>query len=163
MNVWQVLGMGKGESRVLAQNKKARHEYFIEETVEAGIVLQGTEIKSIRRGKVNIQDAFARVENGDAFVYNMHIGQYEQGNRYNHDPLRTRKLLMHQKEINKLGPVADKTGYALIPLKIYIKNGFAKVLVGLGRGKKIYDKRESLKKQTAQREMARAFRDQQKM
>ncbi|SFG52617.1 SsrA-binding protein [Sporolactobacillus nakayamae] len=163
MNVWQVLGMGKGESRVLAQNKKASHEYFIEETVEAGIVLQGTEIKAIRRGKVNIQDAFARVENGEAFVYNMHISQYEQGNRYNHDPLRTRKLLMHQKEINKLGPLADKTGYALIPLKIYIKNGFAKVLVGLGRGKKMYDKRESLKKQTAQREMARAFRDHQKM
>ncbi|MCO7125074.1 SsrA-binding protein SmpB [Sporolactobacillus shoreicorticis] len=155
--------MGKGESRVLAQNRKAHHDYFIEETVEAGIVLQGTEIKSIRRGKVNIQDAFARVENGEAFVYNMHISQYEQGNRYNHDPLRTRKLLMHRKEINKLGPQADKTGYALIPLKIYIKNGFAKVLVGLGRGKKMFDKRESMKKQTAQREIARAFRDHQKM
>lgn len=163
MKVWQVFDMGKGERRVLAQNRKAHHDYFIEETVEAGIVLQGTEIKSIRRGKVSIQDAFARVENGEAFVYNMHISQYEQGNRYNHDPLRTRKLLMHQKEINKLGPEADKTGYALIPLKVYIKNGFAKVLVGLGRGKKMFDKRESMKKQTAQREMARAFRDHQKM
>ncbi|MCL1632941.1 SsrA-binding protein SmpB [Sporolactobacillus sp. CPB3-1] len=155
--------MGKGESRVLAQNRKAHHDYFIEETVEAGLVLQGTEIKSIRRGKVNIQDAFARVENGEAFVYNMHISQYEQGNRYNHDPLRTRKLLMHQKEISKLGAEAGKTGYALVPLKVYIKNGFAKVLIGLGRGKKMYDKRESMKQQTAKREMARALRAHQKM
>ncbi|GAY77345.1 MULTISPECIES: SsrA-binding protein SmpB [Sporolactobacillus] len=155
--------MGKGESRVLAQNRKARHEYFIEETVEAGLVLQGTEIKAIRRGKVNIQDAFARIENGEAFVYNMNISQYEQGNRYNHDPLRTRKLLLHRKEINKLGPAADQTGYALVPLKIYIKHGFAKVLVGLGRGKKMYDKRESMKKRSAQREMARAFRNNQKV
>lgn len=154
--------MEKNENRVLAQNRKARHDYFIEETVESGIVLQGTEIKSIRRGKVNIQDAFARIENGEAFVYNMHISTYEQGNRYNHEPLRTRKLLMHQKEINKLGTKADKPGYALIPLKVYVKNGFAKVLVGLGRGKKVYDKRESMKKQTAEREMAKAFRQRQK-
>ncbi|MFT8363742.1 MAG: SsrA-binding protein SmpB [Sporolactobacillus sp.] len=152
----------KEAGRVLAQNRKASHDYFIEETVEAGIVLQGTEIKSIRRGKVNIQDAFGRVENGEMYVYNMHISTYEQGNRYNHEPLRTRKLLMHQKEINKLAGEASKPGYALIPLKVYIKNGFAKVLVGLGRGKKTYDKRETLKKQTAEREMARAFRQRQK-
>ncbi|GGL53995.1 SsrA-binding protein SmpB [Sporolactobacillus putidus] len=155
--------MAKDESRVLAQNRRAHHDYFIEETVESGIVLQGTEIKSIRRGKVSIQDAFARIENGEAFLYNMHISQYEQGNRYNHDPLRTRKLLMHQKEINKLGAAADKTGYALVPLKVYVKNGFAKVLVGLGRGKKSYDKRETLKKQSAQREIEKAFRERQKL
>ncbi|RYM05947.1 SsrA-binding protein SmpB [Sporolactobacillus sp. THM7-7] len=150
--------MAEKENRVLAQNRRARHDYFIEETVEAGLVLQGTEIKSIRRGKVSIQDAFARVENGEAFLYNMHISPYEQGNRYNHDPLRTRKLLMHQKEIHKLGAAADQAGYALIPLKIYVKNGFAKVLVGLGRGKKKYDKRETMKKRSAQREMERAAR-----
>ncbi|MFX3616788.1 MAG: SsrA-binding protein SmpB [Sporolactobacillus sp.] len=154
--------MVKNESRVLAQNRKASHDYFIETTVESGIMLQGTEIKSIRRGKVNIQDAFARIENGEAYLYNMHISTYEQGNRYNHEPLRTRKLLMHQKEINKLGAESNKAGYALIPLKVYIKNGFAKVLVGLGRGKKMYDKRESLKKQTAEREMAKVFRQRQK-
>ncbi|CAM3204867.1 SsrA-binding protein [Sporolactobacillus spathodeae] len=151
----------KEAGRVLAQNRKASHDYFIEETVEAGLVLQGTEIKSIRRGKVNIQDAFARIESGEAYLYNMHISTYEQGNRYNHEPLRTRKLLLHQKEINKLGAEAGKPGYALIPLKVYVKNGFAKVLVGLGRGKKMFDKRETLKKQTAEREMARAFRQRQ--
>jgi SsrA-binding protein len=153
----------KKESRVLAQNRRARHDYFIEQTVEAGIVLQGTEIKSIRRGKVSIQDAFARVEGEEAYLYNMNISMYEQGNRYNHDPLRTRKLLMHRKEIARFGAEADKTGYALIPLKIYVKNGFAKVLIGLGRGKKMYDKRETMKKKTAEREMARAFRGRQKM
>lgn len=163
MNVRQVNRVAKDESRVLAQNRRARHDYFIEETVESGIILQGTEIKSIRRGKVSIQDAFARIENGEAFVYNMNISQYEQGNRYNHDPLRTRKLLMHQKEIKKMGAGADKPGYALVPLKIYIKNGFAKVLVGLGRGKKSYDKRETMKKQSAQREIEKAFRERQKM
>ncbi|WP_353947508.1 SsrA-binding protein SmpB [Sporolactobacillus sp. Y61] len=155
--------MTKKESRVLAQNRRARHDYFIEQMVEAGIVLQGTEIKSIRRGKVSIQDAFARVEGEEAYLYNMNISMYEQGNRYNHDPLRTRKLLMHRKEIAKFGAEADKTGYALIPLKIYVKNGFAKVLIGLGRGKKMYDKRETMKKKTAEREMARAFRGRQKM
>ncbi|RYL95760.1 SsrA-binding protein SmpB [Sporolactobacillus sp. THM7-4] len=155
--------MAKQESRVLAQNRRAHHEYFIEETVESGIVLQGTEIKSIRRGKVSIQDAFARIENGQAYLYNMHISPYEQGNRYNHDPLRTRKLLMHKKEIAKLSGLADRSGYALIPLKVYVKNGFAKVLVALGRGKKNYDKRETMKKRSAEREIEKAFRERQKM
>ncbi|WKB35214.1 SsrA-binding protein SmpB [Terrilactibacillus sp. S3-3] len=155
--------MAKKESRVLAQNRRAHHDYFIEETVEAGIVLQGTEIKSIRKGSVSIKDAFARVENGEAFVYNMHISTYEQGNRYNHDPLRTRKLLLHKKEINKLAGKASEAGYALIPLKIYVKNGFAKVLIGIGKGKKNYDKRESMKRKTAQREIEKAFRERQKM
>lgn len=155
--------MAKKESRVLAQNRRAHHDYFIEETIEAGIVLQGTEIKSIRKGSVSIKDAFARVENGEVFVYNMHISPYEQGNRYNHDPLRTRKLLLHKKEIKKLTGKASETGYALIPLKIYVKNGFAKVLIGIGKGKKEYDKRESMKRKTAQREIEKAFRERQKM
>ncbi|MCI1858568.1 MAG: SsrA-binding protein SmpB [Sporolactobacillus sp.] len=150
--------MAKEESRVLAQNRKARHDYFIEQTVECGLVLRGTEIKSIRRGRANIQDAFARIENGEAFLYNMHISPYEEGNRFNHDPLRTRKLLMHDREIHKFAALADKPGYALIPLKIYIRSGFAKVLIGLGRGRKIYDKREMMKKRSAQREMEKAFR-----
>lgn len=155
--------MAEKGGRVLAQNRRARHDYFIEQTVEAGIVLMGTEIKSIRRGKANIQDAFARIEGGEAYLYNMHISPYEQGNRYNHDPLRTRKLLMHRKEISKLAGAADQAGYALVPLKIYIKNGYAKVLIGLGRGKKNYDKRETMKKRSAEREIERAFRSRQKM
>jgi len=150
--------MPKGEGKVLAQNKKASHDYFIEETYEAGIVLQGTEIKSIRAGRVNLRDSFARVEIGEVFVYGMHISPYEQGNRYNHDPLRPRKILLHKKEIDRLAGVTKEKGYALIPLKIYIKNGYAKVLVGLARGKKNYDKRESLKKKEAAREIERAFK-----
>ncbi|WMM90975.1 SsrA-binding protein SmpB [Heyndrickxia coagulans] len=150
--------MPKGEGKVLAQNKKASHDYFIEETYEAGIVLQGTEIKSIRAGRVNLRDSFARVENGEVFVYGMHISPYEQGNRYNHDPLRPRKILLHKKEIDRLAGVTKEKGYALIPLKIYIKNGYAKVLLGLARGKKNYDKRESLKKKEAAREIERAFK-----
>ncbi|AJO21922.1 SsrA-binding protein SmpB [Weizmannia coagulans] len=150
--------MPKGEGKVLAQNKKASHDYFIEETYEAGIVLQGTEIKSIRAGRVNLRDSFARVENGEVFVYGMHISPYEQGNRYNHDPLRPRKILLHKKEIDRLAGVTKEKGYALIPLKIYIKNGYAKVLVGLARGKKNYDKRESMKKKEAAREIERAFK-----
>lgn len=155
--------MAKESGRVLAQNRKASHDYFIEETFEAGIVLQGTEIKSIRAGRVNLKDSFARVRNGEVFLYNMHISPYEQGNRYNHDPIRTRKLLLHRKEINRLIGETKEQGYAIIPLKIYIKNGFAKVLLGLGRGKKKYDKREDLKRKEAKRDIERAFRERQKM
>ncbi|TCP24845.1 SsrA-binding protein [Scopulibacillus darangshiensis] len=155
--------MTKTESRVLAQNRRARHDYFIEETFEAGIVLQGTEIKSVRKGSVNFKDAFARVEHGEVFLHNMHISPYEQGNRYNHDPLRTRKLLLHKKEINKLLGKSKETGYAIIPLKMYIKHGYAKVLIGIGKGKKNYDKRDTLKKKSAQREIEKAFRERQKM
>ncbi len=153
----------KSENRVLAQNRRARHDYFIEETYEAGIVLQGTEIKSIRKGSVNFKDGFARVENGEVFLHNMHISPYEQGNRYNHDPLRTRKLLLHKKEINKLIGKVKETGYSLIPLKLYIKHGVAKVLVGVAKGKKNYDKRDTMKKKSAQREIEKAFRERQKM
>ncbi|MDQ0273423.1 SsrA-binding protein SmpB [Cytobacillus purgationiresistens] len=154
--------MPKGAGKVVAQNKKAYHDYTIEETYEAGIVLQGTEIKSIRNGKVNLKDSYARMINGELFLIGMHVSPYEQGNRYNHDPLRTRKLLLHRKEINKLIGETKESGYALVPLKLYMKNGYAKVLVGLARGKKKYDKREDLKKKEAKREVERAFRERQK-
>jgi SsrA-binding protein len=154
--------MPKGEGKVISQNKKANFDYFIEETYETGIVLKGTEIKSIRAGRVNIRDSFAKIDNGEVFLHNMHISPYEQGNIHNHDPLRTRKLLMHRKEINKLIGLTKEKGYSLIPVKLYLKNGFAKVLLGLGKGKKKYDKREDLKRKAAKREVDRAFRDQQK-
>lgn len=155
--------MPKGAGKVIAQNKKAYHDYFIEETYEAGMVLQGTEIKSIRAGKVNIKDAYARIVSGEVFVVGMHVSPYEQGNRYNHDPLRTRKLLLSKKEIEKLIGTTKETGYTLVPLKIYLKNGFAKLLLGIGKGKKNYDKREDLKRKEAKRDIERAFRDRQKM
>lgn len=145
----------------IAQNKKARHDFHIEETYEAGIVLTGTEIKSVRNRKVNLKDSFARVTGGEIWLSNMHISPYEQGNRYNHDPVRARKLLMHRKEIDKLVGITKEKGYTLVPLKVYIKNGVAKVLLGLGRGKKKYDKREDLKRKDAKREVERAFKDHQ--
>ncbi|SDZ35189.1 SsrA-binding protein [Evansella caseinilytica] len=149
------------EGKLIAQNKKARHDYHIEETYEAGIVLTGTEIKSLRGGRGNLKDSFARVNNGEVWLHNMHISPYEQGNRFNHDPVRTRKLLLHRKEINKLIGLTREKGYTLVPLKVYIKNGFAKVLLGLGKGKKKYDKREDLKKKAADRDIQRAFKDRQ--
>ncbi|MFS0766405.1 MULTISPECIES: SsrA-binding protein SmpB [Peribacillus] len=155
--------MPKGSGKQLAQNKKAYHDFFIEETFEAGIVLKGTEIKAIRAARVNLKDAFAKIENGEIYLYNMHVSPYEQGNQFNHDPLRTRKLLLHKKEISKLIGVTKETGYTIVPLKMYLKNGFAKVLIGLGKGKKQYDKREDLKKKEAKRDIERAFRDRQKM
>ncbi|HJA41788.1 MAG TPA: SsrA-binding protein SmpB [Firmicutes bacterium] len=154
--------MPRGEGKMVAQNKKAYHDYFIEDTYETGMVLHGTEIKSIRNGKVQLKDAYARLIHGEVFVEHMHISPYEQGNRYNHDPLRTRKLLLNRYEINKLTRILKEDGYTLIPLKIYLKNGFAKMLLGLGRGKKKYDKREDLKKKEARREIERSFRDRQK-
>lgn len=152
--------MPKGNGKTIAQNKKAFHDYFIEETYEAGIVLQGTEIKSIRNGRVNIKDAHARIDRkGEVQLVNLHIAEYEQGNRYNHDPTRSRKLLLHRKEIDKLIGLTQQQGYALVPLKIYIKNGYAKVLIGLGRGKKKYDKREDLKRKQMKRDVDRAIKD----
>lgn len=151
------------KGRLIAQNRRARHDYFIEDTYEAGIVLKGTEIKSIRAGRVSLNDAFARVDNHEVFVYNMHISPYDHGNRYNHDPLRTRKLLLHRRQINHLIGKTKEQGYALVPLRLYIKDGYAKLLIGLGKGKKKYDKREDLKRQQAKREIERAFRERQKM
>jgi len=150
------------EPKVLAQNKKASFDYFIEETVEAGIVLTGTEIKSIRQGRANLKDSFARIINGEAFLWNMHISPYEQGNRHNVDPVRTRKLLLHKAQILKLMGHVKEKGYALVPLKMYIKNGYCKVLIGLAKGKKNYDKRQDLAKKDAQREIQRALRERQK-
>lgn len=154
--------MPKGEGKVISTNKKANHDYFIEQTYETGMVLQGTEIKSLRSGRANLKDSFARVQNGEVFLHNLHISPYEQGNRYNHDPLRTRKLLLHRKQINQLIGLAKEEGYALVPLKIYLKNGYAKLLIGLGKGKKKYDKRDDLKKKEAKRDIERAFRERQK-
>lgn len=151
--------MPRGHGKPIAQNKKARHDFTIEETFEAGIVLQGTEIKSIRNGRINLKDSFARVNNGEVFLHNMHISPYEQGNIHNHEPTRARKLLLHRKQINQLIGQTQQKGYSLVPLKVYIKNGVAKVLIGLGRGKKKYDKREDLKRKQQKREIDRAIKD----
>lgn len=154
----------KTDGKVLAQNKKASHDYFIENTYECGIVLTGTEIKSLRQGKANISDAFSTIRNGECFVHNMHISPFEQGNRFNpSDPTRARKLLLKKSEINKLLGQSKQQGYALVPLKIYIRNGYAKLLLGLGRGKKQYDKRETAAKRDAQRDIQRALRERQKV
>jgi len=154
----------KHDDKPLAQNKKASHDYFIEETYEAGIVLTGTEIKSVRNGKANINDAFATVRNGEMFIHNMHISPFEQGNRHNPtDPTRARKLLLHKQQITKLLGQSKQEGYAIVPLKIYTRNGYAKLLVGLGKGKRQYDKRESAAKKDAQRDIQRALREKQKV
>ncbi|CEA04278.1 single-stranded DNA-binding protein [Lysinibacillus sp. BF-4] len=150
--------MAKGEGKVLAQNKKAGHDYFIEETYEAGLVLHGTEIKAIRAGKVQLKDSFVRIRNNEAWISNMHISPYDQGNRFNHDPLRSRKLLLHKKQIAQLIGRIKQDGYTIVPLKMYIKDGFAKLLIGVGKGKKNYDKRDDLRKKEAKREMERAFK-----
>ncbi|MDW0111008.1 SsrA-binding protein SmpB [Sporosarcina aquimarina] len=153
--------MAKGRGKVLAVNKKANFDFAIEETIEAGIVLQGTEIKSIRNGKVQLRDAFVLIRNNEAWISNMHISPYEQGNQFNHDPVRSRKLLMHKKQINTLIGQTKEKGVAIVPLKMYIKDGFAKVLVGVGKGKKLYDKRRDLKEKEAKRDIQRAFKDKQ--
>lgn len=151
--------MPKGQGNLIAQNRKARYEYTIIDTVEAGIVLTGTEIKSIRAGRINLKDGYASIRNGEIFLNNVHIAQYEQGNVFNHDPIRSRKLLMHRKQINRLIGETKTAGVTLVPLKVYLKNGYAKVLIGLAKGKKKYDKRESLKRKDQQREIQRAMKD----
>lgn len=150
--------MPKGEGKVVSQNKKANHDYLIEETMEAGIVLLGTEIKSVRKGKVQLKEAFVRIRNNEAWISNMHISTYEQGNQFNHEPLRSRKLLLHKKQINELIGLSKQDGFSIIPIKMYLKDGFAKVLIGLGKGKKNYDKRHDLKKKEAKRDIERAFK-----
>ncbi|MFD2761456.1 SsrA-binding protein SmpB [Lentibacillus juripiscarius] len=152
--------MPKGTGKLIAQNKKARHDFFIEETIEAGIVLRGTEIKSIRASRVNLKDSHARIDRrGELQLVNMHIAPYEQGNQFNHDPTRSRKLLLHRKEIDKLAGQIHQKGYSLVPLKVYIKNGVAKVLIGIGKGKKKYDKREDLKRKQMKRDADRAVKE----
>ena len=148
----------KEEIKTVAENRKARHDYHIEETIEAGIALQGTEVKSLRLGQANLRDSYAAVEKGEVLLYNVHISPYSHGNRFNHEPLRTRKLLLHRAEIRRLiGRVREK-GYTLVPLKIYFKRGKAKVELALARGKKLYDKREDIAKRDARRDMERALR-----
>ncbi len=147
--------------KVLAKNRKARHDYFIEETYEAGIVLQGTEVKSLRAAKANLKDSYARVENGELMLYNMHISPYDFASRFNHDPLRKRKLLMHRREINKLTGYVQEKGYALVPLSTYLKRGKVKIELALARGKKNYDKRHTIAEKDAKREIERAFKDRQ--
>ncbi|HSJ38724.1 MAG TPA: SsrA-binding protein SmpB [Planococcus sp. (in: firmicutes)] len=151
--------MAKGSGKAIAQNKKAGFDYFIEETMEAGIVLQGTEIKSARNGKVQLKDSFVRIRNGEAWISNMHISPYEQGNIFNHDPTRSRKLLLHKKQIRELEAYTKEQGVTIVPLKMYLKDGFAKVLIGVGKGKKTYDKREDLKRKDAKREIDRAMKE----
>ncbi|NLP14932.1 MAG: SsrA-binding protein SmpB [Clostridium sp.] len=151
--------MVKEEKKVVAQNKKARHDYFIEQTIEAGIVLSGTEVKSIRAGKVSLKDSYANIKNGEVFIYGMHISPYEQGNIFNKDPLRDRKLLLNRFEINKLIGYIQQKGMTLVPLEVYFKKGKVKIELGIGKGKKLYDKREDIAKKDAQREIDRRLKD----
>lgn len=143
---------------LVAQNRKARHDYSVEETVEAGLVLTGTEIKSVRARRVNLKDGYAQIRNGEGWLMNVHISKYANGNIFNQDPLRNRKLLLHKKQLNKLAGQLSVGGYTLIPLKMYIKNGYAKVLLGLARGKRQYDKRQSIKKRDAERQIERVMK-----
>lgn len=142
----------------LAQNKKARHDYSILSTMEAGLVLTGTEIKSIRDRRITLRDGFVQIRGGEAFLMNVQISEYLQGNQFNHDPFRNRKLLLHKKEIVKLQEETKNKGITVVPLKVYLKNGFAKVLIGVAKGKHEYDKRETLKKRDQQREIERALK-----
>jgi SsrA-binding protein len=142
----------------VAGNRRAYHDYFIDETIEAGLVLTGTEVKSVRAGRVNLREAYARIENGEAWLWNAHISPYDYGNRYNHEPQRTRKLLLHRTEISRLNTNIKKKGYTLVPVRIYFKRNHAKVELGLARGKKLYDKRDSIAERDAQREIERAMR-----
>lgn len=144
--------------KLIANNKKAYHDYFIEENYEAGIALHGTEVKSMRQGKCSIKESFIRIENGEVYVYGMHISPYEKGNIFNKDPLRVKKLLLHRYEINKLaGKVAEK-GLTLVPLQVYFKEGRVKVEIGLARGKKLYDKRQDIAKKDQRREAEKEFK-----
>jgi len=151
--------MAKKETqKLIANNKKAYHDYFIDETYEAGIVLHGTEVKSMRMGKCSVKESFIRIENGEMFVYGMHVSPYEKGNIFNKDPLRIKKLLLHKYEINKMaGKVAEK-GYTLVPLQVYFKEGKVKVEIGLARGKKLYDKRADIAKKDMKREAEKEFK-----
>ena len=150
--------MAKSNGKLIANNKKAYHDYFIDETYEAGVALHGTEVKSVRMGKCSVKESFIRIENGEVIAYGLHISPYEKGNIFNRDPLRPKKLLLHKYEINKLsGKIAEK-GYTLVPLKVYIKGDLIKVEIGLARGKKMYDKRQDIAKKDQRREVEREFK-----
>ena len=145
--------------KIISQNKKAFHDYFILETYEAGIELKGTEIKSVRKGSTNLKDAFIRIKNDEAYIENMHIAPYEQGNRFNHEPLRTRKLLLHKKQIKKLQKEVKENGLRIVPTKLYFNTSKLKVEIALARGKKLYDKRQDLKAKDAKRDVERALKN----
>ena len=152
------MAKGKESQKLIANNKKAYHDFFIDETYECGIALHGTEVKSMRMGKCSIKEAFVRIEDGEVFVYGMHVSPYEKGNIFNKDPLRVKKLLLHKYEINKLlGKIKEK-GYTLVPLQVYFKDGKVKVEIGLARGKKLYDKREAIAKKDQRREAEKEFK-----
>lgn len=144
--------MAKEEMKLVANNKKAYHDYFIEEKYEAGLVLHGTEVKSLRMGKCSIKEAFIRIENGEVYAYGMHVSPYEKGNIFNKDPLRPKKLLLHKQQIRKLIGSSAEKGYTLVPLQVYFRDGRAKIEIGLARGKKLYDKRQDIAKKDQRRE-----------
>ena len=149
--------MGKDSVKIIANNKKAYHDYFIEETYEAGISLHGTEVKSLRMGKCSVKESFIRIENGEVIAYGLHISPYEKGNIFNRDPLRPKKLLLHRSEINKISGKISEKGYTLVPLKVYFKGSLIKVEIGLAKGKKLYDKRQDIAKKDQRREAERSF------
>ena len=150
--------MARETMKLVANNKKAYHDFFIDDKYEAGIELHGTEVKSLRMGKCSIKEGFVRIENGEAFVYGMHVSPYEKGNIFNKDPLRIKKLLLHKEEIRKLDGKMSEKGYTIVPLQVYFKDGKAKVEIGLARGKKLYDKREDIAKKDLRRETEREFK-----
>ncbi len=151
--------MGKESVRLIANNKKAYHDYFIDETYETGIALAGTEVKSLRMGKCSIKEAYISMVNGEALIYGMNISPYEKGNIFNKDPLRPRKLLLHRQELNKLWGAIQQKGFTIVPLKVYLKGSLVKVEIGVARGKKQYDKRADIAKKDAKRSMERAFKE----
>jgi SsrA-binding protein len=153
---------GRKGDRVVATNRKALHEYFIDERFESGIVLTGTEVKSLRQGKASLAEAYAAPEGSDIFIHSLHISPYDPGNRFNHDPIRKRKLLLHRREIRRLQAFVQRRGYTLIPLKLYFQRGYAKVSLGLARGKKSHDKRHAIAERDAKREVQRALRTRQR-
>ncbi len=144
--------------KIITSNRRARRNYFVTETMEAGLVLQGTEAKALREGRANLQDAYCKVENDEVFLLNAHISPYSHGNLQNHDPVRPRKLLLHKREIGKLKKATEQKGYTIIPLKLYFKNGYAKVEIGLARGKKLYDKRSDMAERETKRRIDRMLR-----
>lgn len=150
--------MAKKQEKLIANNKKAYHDFFILDTYEAGIALAGTEVKSLRMGKCSIKESFIRIENGEMFIYGMHISPYEKGNIFNKDPMRVRKLLLHRSEINKLLAKTKEKGMAIVPLKVYLNGSLVKVEIGLARGKKLYDKRDDIAKKDQKREAEREFK-----
>lgn len=150
--------MGKDSIKLIANNKKAYHDYFIDEKIEAGISLSGTEVKSLRMGKCSIKESFIKIEKGEVMIYGMHVSPYEKGNIFNKDPLRVRKLLMHRAEINKLFGKMQQKGYTLVPLQVYFRGSLVKVEVGLARGKKLYDKRQDIAKKDQKREAEKEFK-----